>query len=498
MSMFITSPVKKQSPCYYSDIFEKLIKKNIERKIKVICIGDSVLDIYKHGDMQKISQEFPIPILYSLNKNEFLFAGGCSNVANQFSLFESEVFLITFLDNKLKEVILNCRIKSGYSVNLNHGFVPQKIRYYSNNYPVFRHDIESPFYGEKSLEVLKKLAMKNFDKVVLKQNIDVVILSDYNKGFWDYDLAQHVIKRCKELNIITIVDPKLAPLDKWEYCNIFKLNSKEAFSLTGGKTCPMEQVDILQKKIGCDAIIVTNSGFGFYGKSNEYFEYKQENLSKEVNSTIGAGDFYNSALALFLSHNIGLFDACVMAFKGGLEYVKKRYNEPIGLYEIYKQFDSIRCKIIDIDKLIKFKDKGEEKFTFSNGCFDGGLTLGHIECLKYAKSLGHKLVVGINSDNSVKRLKGKTRPIFKLDERMKIVAALECVDFVVSFEEDTPLEVIKKIKPEFVVKGGDDYRAEDVVGFGLAEVVICPTYNCLSTTDKIKVILNENLGNMKG
>lgn len=125
------------------------------------------------------------------------------------------------------------------------------------------------------------------------------------------------------------------------------------------------------------------------------------------------------------------------------------------------------------------------QIVFCNGCFDFGLTAPHCKLLNFAKSLGDKLIVALNDDDSCRRLKGTNRPILPLSERMYIVSCLACVDEVVSFKEDTPLELIKQLRPYIIVKGGD-YQKQNVVGYGLAEIIIAPLYDGLSTTDKIK------------
>jgi D-beta-D-heptose 7-phosphate kinase/D-beta-D-heptose 1-phosphate adenosyltransferase len=124
---------------------------------------------------------------------------------------------------------------------------------------------------------------------------------------------------------------------------------------------------------------------------------------------------------------------------------------------------------------------------FTNGCFDAGLTPGHIDCLRFAKNQGGKVVVALNSDDSVKRLKGRDRPVLNLEERMEIISSLEFVDFVVSFTEETPENLINQIKPDIIVKGGD-YLPEEVVGKETAEVLICPYKKSISTTDKLEMI----------
>ena len=185
---------------------------------------------------------------------------------------------------------------------------------------------------------------------------------------------------------------------------------------------------------------------------------------------------------------IRFVDAVKIAYEAGAVYVQNRHNKPILPFDLQKYINPLQAKFVTPEFL---KDRPKDnKLVFTNGCFDL-LHEGHLHTLREAKKLGGDLVVALNSDESVKRLKGENRPIQDLKERMAIISSLEFVDFVVSFDTDTPLELIQTIKPEVVVKGAE-YKPENVVGYGLAEIVVVPYLDGKSTTNKINKI-NENL-----
>jgi D-beta-D-heptose 7-phosphate kinase/D-beta-D-heptose 1-phosphate adenosyltransferase len=269
------------------------------------------------------------------------------------------------------------------------------------------------------------------------------------------------------------------PASKWYGCTIFKPNYKEAILMTGTKDWK-KQCDILMKETNCKVCIITNEGKGVYYKTyDEYGEYVPKNTIN-VQSVVGAGDCFISFISICQSLNLSIKESIEIAFFASSIYVQKLNGYAIDLNDLKKHHDNCNAKIVNSDFEFNSND-----LVFTNGCFDAGLTPAHIECLKFAKKQGEKLVVALNSDNSVKRLKGEKRPIYSLEDRMKIVSSLEFVDYVTWFEEDTPLEIIKKIKPKKIVKGGD-YHPEDVVGKEYAEVIIFNFQECVSTTEKLK------------
>jgi D-beta-D-heptose 7-phosphate kinase/D-beta-D-heptose 1-phosphate adenosyltransferase len=461
----------------------KLISCDRNKTTRIACMGDAVIDIYRYGNVEKMSQEFPIPILHSTSDESILLPGGIANVAYQFKHFNVDVSLVCFADEELKKVLSNSGIKTKHCVDLVDGFIPKKIRYYNNNFPLFRHDIEKR-NGVKHDEIYTK-----FDELT---EIDAVVMSDYDKGFWNPELAQYIIQECKKRNIITVVDPKNKPISKWRDCTVLKLNAKEAKMLTG-ESDHVTQCDCLQKETNCKSIIVTNSGSGFYGKhGDKYIDVKDDVAHKNVNSVIGAGDFFAAMLALALSHKIDFEPACMIAFLGGLEYVKHKHNRPLTFHEIYSGIDAPSAKIVALEELLYIKNNiyPDSRFVWTNGCFDGGLTLGHVECFKYAKKHGDKLIVGINSDESVKNLKGDNRPFIPLNERMKILSAIHDIDYVIPFGDKTPLKLIESIRPHIIIKGGD-YVPSQIAGYGICDILIAPYIECVSTTEKFKKYENS-------
>lgn len=451
------------------NIVKKFIDSfNETKQPSVAVLGDLIIDEYYDCKMERISPEYPVPIIKLKNQNPYkTIGGGAYKVYNQIDKFIDCIF---FGFESLEHNIYSS------TNSMNNTKIPIKKRYFCDGHQVARIDIEDSDYGLSKDEILEnnKISYESFKSMIKPK---VLVISDYNKGF----LTQECINLflCNSKDIITIVDPKLGPASKWYGCTIFKPNFKEATNMTG-TTDWKRQCDILMQETNCKACIITNEGEGVYFKINgNYGEYKP-NFNTIANSVVGAGDCFISFLAICQAIDFSVEESIEMAFIASSLYVKNTSGDAIELSDLIKYDDFSNAKIVNSN----FDFSQERNLVFTNGCFDAGLTLGHIECLKFAKKQGNKLIVALNSDSSVKRLKGEKRPIYSLEERMKIVASLEFVDYVTWFEEDTPLEIIKKIKPKKIVKGGD-YNSENVVGKEYAEVVIFNLEKCLSTTEKL-------------
>ena len=229
-------------------------------------------------------------------------------------------------------------------------------------------------------------------------------MSDYNKGLFHTDVHRWIRQDC-----ITIVDPKKGPISKWRGCTVFKPNFKEACELSG-HTDPEDQCNYFYNELDCTAVVVTHGGKGVYGSVlGRFFEFVPKD-KVSVASVIGAGDCFISFLAMALAHNVDIIDAIEIAYEAGAKYIQKGYNAPVSPSEFISG--------IVLPELLANRNY---RLAFTNGCFDGGLTRGHIECLKFAKQQGDKLVVAINSDESVKRIKGEGRPFLPLMDRMEII-----------------------------------------------------------------------------
>lgn len=310
---------------------------------------------------------------------------------------------------------------------------------------------------------------------------EVIIFADYNKGVFS---QSHKMMACFP-DAIKIVDPKVKPLDRWKGCTIFKPNKKEAQELSG---IPADrwrsQCDYFQRAIGCTAVVLTHGGEGVYGKVMErYFDYRSPHQAV-CESVIGAGDCFAAVLGLAMAHAVDIVEAIEIAYEAAAVYVGRKHNEPINLYDVLARYNPIESKFVDLD----FLKNRNFKLTMTNGCFDV-LHAGHIATFEFAKSKGDKLAVLVNSDQSIRKLKGDTRPIIPLEQRMKMIAALSCVDFVISFEEINPDYYINCIKPDVLVKGVEwDGKMKKPGGVG--ELFFAPMIANISTTKIIERIKN--------
>lgn len=451
-----------------NELIRDFLDKVHKNKKNIHCIGDAMLDEYYEVKVKRISPEAPVPVM--LCQNEMVSKpGGVANVAYQFKFTNTNVNLITLYDVDAVNIFYKEGLAPFYFSK--EAKLPVKRRFVENGLQVGpRLDIEFDLCNLTKEEIQEHF---NLCKQQIKKmsTPDAVILSDYNKGFFKSE--KNYISLYP--NSITIVDPKSESLDKWKNCTVFKPNAKEAFELSG-YTDWRDQCDYFRKRLNCKAVVITNAGEGVCGTDEfDFFQYKYCSNSKDVQSVIGAGDCFAAFLALGLCHGFSVENSCKIAFHAGLVYVKQKMNRPIVLGELSQ------------NKIIKPEDLTHRDFdlAFTNGCFDI-LHKGHLETLKFAKSKAKKLVVAVNSDQSIKRLKGSNRPVVPLEHRMEVLANLEFVDFVTSFDEDTPLNLIEKIKPDCLIKGGD-YLADTVIGAkSVKQVFIAPLIDNFSSSNFVK------------
>lgn len=477
---------------YYLNHFYSImdIKKIVNGpNVPIVVIGDIILDEYYSVHITRVSPEFPVQVMNSsTGLAEKVMPGGAGNVANQFKHFNITPYLLGFVDSNFIQYRNKLSFNTDFCVKLNQGQIPVKRRFYDGDFPLPRWDIEKPNYGlsEDKLNKERHRLLENILKVICHIKPKAVILSDYGKGLFNEKLVTKIIEVCNLYNIMTIVDPK-ENISWFKNCTIFKPNSIEAARLTGLKL-PEEQCLKINDLLGCKSII-TQGGKGVVGLDDHYFSYHPKKSQDSVQSVIGAGDCFCAFLAMSLAYGNTLFEAAKLAYEAGAVYVQAKHNQPITKHQLLSWFDPSGAKIVSPDDLVK----RDFDITFTNGCFDI-LHHQHINLFKYAKSIDprNKLVVAINDDNSVKRLKGNSRPITPLNERMEILACLETIDFVIPFSDDTPLELIKLCKPSCIVKGGD-YKPKDVVGYDEVngKVFIFPYKKGVSTTNILKKIENK-------
>lgn len=379
--------------------------------MKVLVIGDVIIDKYIYGTSTRLSPEAPVPVVSQEHIVETV--GGAGLVYENLKSLGVDVTLYEY--DQPKSV---------------------KTRVMCDGHYVTRIDNDYHANGE---EILDDILNKDF------QWYDYVVLSDYAKGVLSqsYDIIEHVNKfGCK-----VIVDPK-DHYTLYEGAWIVKPNEKEFTEL---------DFDLWQGNI-----ITTRAGNNVVAKIDDRI-YDVPVETVEVSDVTGAGDCFLAAFVYGLTRGYGYKKSLELAVKGSRKSVQQ-----VGTY------------------ILQQKDL-EERVIFTNGVFDI-LHKGHFELLNEARSLGDKLIVGINSDASVKRLKGETRPVNDVTKRIAQLEMLPWIDEVVVFEQDTPYELIKQIKPHVIVKGGD-YTVEQVVGNDLAEVHLVQTVEGYSTTKIIEAAL---------
>lgn len=459
-----------------------------ETKPRIAVIGDCMIDEYYRVDANRVSPEHPIPVLFSDTCEPTISVpGGAANVCCQFKHFPFDVNYYGFLDKKASEVCTKEGIKKrGWHLEGGH-YVPRKKRFYQDQFPLCRWDVEQENYGIKNISKLtlwQKTVSELFRQDMEKHgHPSVIIFSDYGKGLFENEAFNISSYTQDSDEIITIVDPKKGPIDKWKGCGVFKPNAKEACSLSGLKDWK-EQCKFFQSQLGCQAIVITQGGDGVVGSvMGRLFEYRP---TRKIypDSVIGAGDCFIAFLAMALSHSMDIKDAVEIAYEAGAVYVQRKYNEPVSQHELLARVDP------EAAKLRMPPTDRNYKLVFTNGCFDI-MHEGHLSILRRAKEHGDKLIVAVNSDESIKRLKGNSRPIIPLKERMKLLAGLQCVDFVVSFDEDTPYELIKEINPDILVKG-QDWEGKIVGSDIVKETIALPLIDGLSTSSIIEKIRNNS------
>lgn len=475
---------------------------NIKTK-KVLVIGDIMLDRYFFGEVQRISPEAPVPVLHK--KNETIVLGGAANVARNLARAIQNVSIMSVIGNDedgktLKNILEENKIHTNLLIQDKTRITTVKTRMIGpSNAQMLRLDVEdaSPISEEISNKMIK-LYEENIDK------FDIIIISDYKKGVLNVQNTAKLIEIANKHNKKTLIDTKEPSYDKYKNAFLIKPNLNELKDLTKMSINNDEEVvnaaNELRKQTGAKYVLATRGKDGMTLVDENGFQHIRC-VSKEVYDVSGAGDTVISYLAVGLANNFEIEDVARLAnIASGIE-VSKMGTYAVSIEEIKEYIDkengvSYNNKLPSLDELVKIlkaeREKGK-KIVFTNGCFDI-FHVGHSRYLRQASTYGDILVVGVNSDASVKRLKGSERPIISEEERMELLADLQCVSYVVKFEEDTPYELIKKLQPDIITKGGD-YKPEEVVGKDIVEarggkVIICKLVEGKSTTNIITKIRN--------
>ena len=469
---------------------------NINSK-NILVIGDVMLDTYYFGEVTRISPEAPVPVFRKKSERSVL--GGAANVAANLVAANQNVYLMAMIgDDANGEKLKGTLNEQGINTELTMSFerkTTEKTRFLaSNNQQVLRLDVEdTTSLGAKDCaKMLAELATRI-------DTFDLILLSDYQKGLLTYDFTQSVIRMAKEKGIPVIIDVKDQNVEKYKDAYLLKPNLKEIHDLTRMPVSNDEEIiaasRCLREICNTKYILTTCGARGMVlvGDEEPYFI---EAIDQEVFDVSGAGDTTIAYLAACIVNNFSMKDSVDIAnYAAGIQ-VSKVGTSPVYWREIREyladQDDGTTNKLISGNAIDTFhKNHADKKVVFTNGCFDI-IHVGHLRYLQEAAKLGDILIVAINSDASVKRLKGPERPINTELERAEMMCALGFVDYVAIFEEDTPLELIKRIQPDVLVKGGD-YSNEYVIGTNEVEsrggkLVLIPFVEGKSTTNIINKI----------
>ena len=460
------------------------------RKPNILVVGDIMLDVNNYIKIMKIANEAPIPV-YNIQTSEYKL-GGCGNVLqNLHSLGCESLHIFSIVGNdehgKMLKNIINSMKVNDYIYTIEDIKTTTKIRYFCDNKIIFRSDIEN----EEPMLYESTRFKKTILDCIINNKLDCIILSDYNKGLLTEELCQYIIKLANEHGIFTCVDPKNSCI-KYRGCSLIKPNRTEAYRISKVDEST-ELIDVhkeLRRQVDCKYSVITLSEKGITLFDGISLMHETTDIHKIIDVT-GAGDIVCCLLGYFFS--LGYDPRYIIKMT---VYIATRSVEFPGTYTITPsdilEFSLKKNKLIEQPELSAIrKVYSTQKIVFTNGCFDL-LHEGHLSLLKYCKSCGDILVVGINSDNSVKRLKGSSRPIQSHKYRAELISSLLFVDYVIIFDDDTPLNIIKELSPDILVKGGD-YTIESVIGREYAkEVRIYDIIEGVSTSKTIIKITEAN------
>lgn len=433
------------------------------RQTKILIVGDAMLDRYWHGDTSRISQEAPVPIVL-VNEMEDR-PGGAANVALNLASLGALATLMSavgedeagnILRTKLESAGVICRFPAGAADR-----TITKLRILSQNQQLVRADFEDT--GDYELDGLMEAAAGEIE------GQDAVILADYDKGV--LDRADEIIGQAKKHGVPTLVDPKFKDFQLYRGATLIKPNQPELEKAVGSWNSEADMTSKCQALISAlqiQALLVTRGSKGMTLFRSDASEVHFPAHSREVYDETGAGDTVIAVVAACLASGESWSDAVELANIAAGIVVGHAGAVGVTEPELERELNVEKKRAVGLMSQEQLKiavDEARrrgEKIIFTNGCFDI-LHAGHVDYLSEARSLGDRVIVAVNDDACVTRLKGKGRPIIQLDRRMTMLAALASVDWVVSFSEDTPRNLLRTLKPDVLVKGGD-YEVEEVVG----------------------------------
>lgn len=437
-------------------------------KLKILCVGDIILDSYVTGNVQRVSPEAPIPIFDK--KSERFVLGGAGNVARNISSGGGSCHLISLVgkDDRHETLRKLIKLEKNITVSLiqdSNRSTTKKTRFISSQQQLLRVDEESV---NKINEDIEEKLFTKIKKVLPKS--DLIVISDYAKGLLTDSITRKILNLANKFNVISVVDPKKKSFESYSNSKIITPNLKELFDASEIqiKSSESENKKIelisrdLMKKFNIMNFLVTRSSEGMTLVSRKSKISHFSSNAIEVFDVSGAGDTVVAYLSLAYASKIDLKNSVRIANKAASLSVAKLGTASVNYEEVFNDKKTIEKNFSLKDAKKQLKKNSFEKLGFTNGCFDI-LHSGHISYLKQSKKNCDFLIIGLNSDNSIKKIKGKGRPIINIEDRILLLSSLTFVDMIVVFDELTPIKLIKHLKPHILFKG-KDYKLDQVVG----------------------------------
>ncbi|WP_407155630.1 D-glycero-beta-D-manno-heptose-7-phosphate kinase [Bradyrhizobium sp. STM 3557] len=446
----------------------------------VLCIGDLMLDEFVYGEVSRISPEAPAPVI-AVQRSETNI-GGAGNVARNIAALGARCIFVGLVgdDAAGTELRTTLMCEPGIeSVLVTDSGRPttRKVRFVSEHFST--HMLRADW--ERAAPAAPEIEQKLIDTILpLLARADIVLLSDYAKGVLTARVIRNVIDAARKRDIRIIVDPKSANFAIYRGATLLTPNRKEFSEATRSRAETVQEIasaaqDAIQLA-DCEAILVTQSERGMTLVPRQGEPVHVPAFPVKVRDVSGAGDTVAAVLAATFAAGAEWEDALRMASAAAAVAVSKQGTASVSADELRRKilphaYLAAEEKILATDddlyaRLADWREQGL-RIGFTNGCFDI-LHPGHVKVLTAARAACDRLVVGLNSDASVRRLKGESRPVQDERARAEVLAALEAVDLVAIFAEDTPIRLIEQIRPSVLVKGGD-YTREQVVGHEIVE-----------------------------
>lgn len=434
------------------------------RQCKVLVVGDLMLDRYWAGPTSRVSPEAPVPV--TRVDERYHRAGGAGNVALNITALNAKALLLGYVGDDEEAGLLSASLdKAG--VQCQFQTLPDqptvtKLRVLSRNQQLIRLDFEGDF-GEVNAEQL----LQNFADAL--PSVDAVVLSDYGKG--TLSDPQAMIKMAQEAQVPILVDPKGSNFEKYRGATLITPNQSE-FEAVVGVSDNNEQLmtkgEALRQDLELSALLLTRSERGMVLFEEGRPAIALPTRAREVFDVTGAGDTVIGTMAASAAAGESFQNAMQISNLAAGVVVGKIGTATASVSELqqamlaHEPLPRGMSEEEQLVELLALARASGERIVLTNGCFDI-LHAGHVAYLSSAAQLGDRLIVAVNSDDSVKRLKGEDRPVNGVTQRMAVLAGLESVDWVVEFSEDTPARLIERLLPDVLVKGGD-YKIEEIAG----------------------------------